>query len=76
MEVFLSKTKQNYPVIVEKSDDGFFLVKCPLFDDCYSEGRTLEESLKNIRDIIELRIEEGMSPNYSISELSVHSVAL
>ena len=76
MEIFSSITNQNYPVIVEKDNEGFYLATCPLFDDCYSEGRSLEGALQNIREIIELRIEEGMEPNYTISELGVHSVAL
>ncbi len=70
----ISRTNQNYPVLVEKSNDGFFLVNCPLFDDCYSEGQSVSEALENIREIIELRLEEGMKPRRTFKGTNTYSV--
>lgn len=69
-------TKQNYPVLVEKTKDGFYFIQCPIIEDCYSEGRTIQSALKNIKDVIELRIEEGVKPNFNNFELSLHSVVI
>jgi len=45
---------RQFPIIVEKDEDGFYVVECPLFKGCYSRGKTLDEALKNIREVIEL----------------------
>jgi len=70
------RTQQNYPVIIEKSNDGFYLVNCPVIEDCYSEGKTIEEALENIKDIIELRIEEGCVPKTLSANIGIYSVTV
>ena len=42
------------PVFIEKDEDGFYVVECPLFEGCYSQGKTLDEALRNIREVIPL----------------------
>ena len=75
-KVVKKTTKQNYPVLVEKTKDGFYFIQCPIIEDCYSEGKTIAQALKNIKDIIELRMEEGVLPNFNSFEISLHSVAI
>ena len=36
----------------------FFVVECPLLQGCYTQGKTLDEALKNIHEVIELCLEE------------------
>ena len=43
---------------MEKDEDGFFVVECPLLQGCYTQGKTLDEALKNIHEVIELCLEE------------------
>ena len=50
--------KVQLPVLVEKDEDGFFVVECPILRGCYTQGKTLDEALKNIREVIELCLEE------------------
>ncbi len=47
-----------FPVIIEKDEDNFYVVECPLFKGCYSQGKTLDEALKNIKEVILLCLEE------------------
>lgn len=42
------------PIIVEKDEDGFYVVECPVFEGCYTQGRTLDEALRNIKEVISL----------------------
>jgi predicted RNase H-like HicB family nuclease len=42
------------PLFVEKDEGGLYVVECPLFEGCYTQGKTLDEALKNIRDVIYL----------------------
>ena len=68
------------PLFVEKDEDGFYVVECPLFEGCYSQGKTLDEALKNIRDVIHLILEEKESrevlKSYKPRELSLHTITL
>lgn len=44
-------------VVLEPSDEGGYTVYVPSLPGCISEGETLEEALKNIREAIELYLE-------------------
>ncbi|MFH1412917.1 MAG: type II toxin-antitoxin system HicB family antitoxin [bacterium] len=57
------KDKQ-FPVIIEKDEDNFYVVECPLFKGCYSQGKTLDHALKNIKEVISLCLEEKKILNY------------
>jgi predicted RNase H-like HicB family nuclease len=59
MKRHTTKTKdKKFPVFVEKDEDGFYTIECPLFRGCFTQGKTLDEALKNIREVIELCLEE------------------
>jgi len=63
----------QFPVIVEKDEDNFYVAECPLFEGCYTQGRTIEEALKNIKEVIELCIEEK-TKTIEQREISLHLV--
>jgi len=44
-------------VIIEKGDDGYFVANCPSLKSCWTQGKTEEEALKNIKEAIELYLE-------------------
>jgi predicted RNase H-like HicB family nuclease len=44
-------------VIIEHGEDGYFVARCPSLKSCWSQGRTREEALSNIREAIELYLE-------------------
>ena len=80
-KTFLTKIKnRQFPIIVEKDKDGFYVVECPIFRGCYTQGKTLDEALKNIREVIELCLEEKENreilKSYSPKELSLHTITL
>ena len=61
-------------VIVEKGEDGYFVAHCPSLKSCWSQGKTKEESLKNIQEAIELYLEPEIEnfvedENHKIYEL-------
>jgi len=45
-------------VILEPSDEGGFTVYVPSLPGCISEGETEEEALNNIKEAIELYLED------------------
>jgi predicted RNase H-like HicB family nuclease len=44
-------------VILEQGEDGYFVAHCPSFRSCWSQGKTREEALQNIREAVELYLE-------------------
>ena len=44
-------------VILERGEDGYIVARCPSLRSCWSQGKTREEALKNIREAIELYLE-------------------
>jgi predicted RNase H-like HicB family nuclease len=58
----------NFTVIVEKDEEGNFLAICSALQGCYAEGATKEEALKNIKEVIEMHIEDRIERNEFIAE--------
>ena len=49
---------KQMPVLVEKGQDGYYVVECPVIPGCYTQGKTVDEALRNIREAIALALEE------------------
>ena len=47
----------NIKVLVEPGEDGYFVAHVPSLKSCWSQGRTKEEALQNIREAIDLYLE-------------------
>jgi predicted RNase H-like HicB family nuclease len=44
--------------MIEVDEDGYFIVSCPAFKGCHSYGETIDEALENIKEVIEMCLEE------------------
>ncbi len=51
-------TKREFYMIVERDEDGIFVGEVPQLKACYSQGKTLDELIKNIKEVIEMCLEE------------------
>jgi predicted RNase H-like HicB family nuclease len=71
---------KKFPVFLERDEDGVYIVECPLFSGCYSQGKTIDESLKNIREVIEMCLEEKENQEilsfYTPTEISLHTISI
>lgn len=55
----MSKTNiLHLPILVEQDEDDYYIVSCPVFKGCHSYGATIEEALDNIKEVIDMCIEE------------------
>ncbi len=54
-----SKLTYHFPVLLEQDEDGVYIVSCPSFKGCHSYGKTIDEAMENIREAIQLCLEEG-----------------
>jgi predicted RNase H-like HicB family nuclease len=50
----------NVKVIVEQGEDGYFVAHVPALKGCWSQGKTREEALANIREAIDLYLEPDL----------------
>jgi len=47
-----------FQVIIEQDEAGYFVAECPALKACYTQGKTFEEAIENIRDVIAMCLEE------------------
>jgi predicted RNase H-like HicB family nuclease len=54
----MNSVKQEFYVIIKRDEDGYYVGEVPQLRACYSQGRTLDELMANIREVIEICLEE------------------
>lgn len=71
---------RQLPLLVEKGEDGFYVAECPLLEGCYTQGKTIDEALCNIRKVINLILEEKRAReivrSYKPQEVSLHTISI
>jgi len=63
-------------VVLEPSDEGGYTVYVPSLSGCISEGETVEEALKNIKEAIKLYLEPVDDDMVSDKRLTVQELIL
>ena len=48
----------DFKVILEPEEESGYVVTCPSLLGCYSQGEAIDEALANIREAIELCLED------------------
>ena len=48
----------HLPILVEQDEDNAYIVSCPVFKGCHSYGKTIDEALENIKEVIDMCMEE------------------
>lgn len=48
----------RFQVIIEQDEDGYYVADVPALQGCHTQGRTFEEALENIREVIAMCVEE------------------
>jgi len=62
---------KNLAVLFEQEEDGGYSVSAPSLPGCFSQGDTFEEALKNIREAIDLYLEDEEIPCRNVREFIV-----
>ncbi len=50
--------KHVFQVIIEQDEAGLFVAECPALKACYTQGKTYEEVVENIKDVIALCLKD------------------
>jgi predicted RNase H-like HicB family nuclease len=57
----MKKKIYNFTVVIERDESGKYLAVCPALQGCYTEGETLTQALKFIKDAMRLHIEDRLA---------------
>ena len=49
---------REFYVMIEKDEDGFYVGEVPQLRACYTQGRSLDQLMENIKEVIKLCLEE------------------
>ncbi|MBD2426887.1 type II toxin-antitoxin system HicB family antitoxin [Phormidium sp. FACHB-1136] len=49
---------KEFYVVIERDEDGLYVGEVPQLKACYSQGETIDELMINIREVIEMCLEE------------------
>lgn len=49
--------KKVFDVIVEKDEDGWLIASVPQLKGCHTQAKTMNELVKNVKEVIELCLE-------------------
>ena len=66
----------NVKVVIERGDDGYFVAHCPALKSCWSQGKTRDEALLNIREAIDLYLEPEPAEIEETADREVVEMAL
>ncbi len=56
--------RQAFTVLIEKDENGTYVAEVPDLKGCYTQGDSVEEVMKNIKEVIEMCLEEQhVTPN-------------
>ncbi|MBI5230147.1 MAG: type II toxin-antitoxin system HicB family antitoxin [Candidatus Magasanikbacteria bacterium] len=67
-----------YPVVIQEDENGGYWSTCPVFEGCYSQGETVDETLTNMKEAITLCLEEraSVSARRTVQQVSLHFVGV
>ena len=72
----MNSIEQEFYVIIERDQDGYYVGQVPQLRACYSQGRTLNELMVNIKEVVEMCLEEEESVEMLPEFVGVQRVTL
>jgi predicted RNase H-like HicB family nuclease len=66
--------KRLFPVILERDEAGFFVATNPALPGCYSQGKSMDEALANVREATEACLADRT--DFNPANVSVHVIAV
>jgi predicted RNase H-like HicB family nuclease len=49
---------RKFTVLIEKDEDGYYLATVPTLRGCYTQAKSLDTLMKNVREVVELCLED------------------
>ena len=68
---------REYYVVIERDEDEFYVGEVPTLKACYAQGKTLDELMTNIKEVIELCLENQQEgPEVNLDFIGVQKVTI
>lgn len=48
----------RFQVVIEQDEDGYYVADVPALRGCHTQGKTFEEAMTSIREVIEMCVRE------------------
>ncbi len=68
--------QKEFYVVIEKDEDGFFVGEVQALKGCYAQGRNVDELMRNMRDVIELCLEDKIDSVIQNEFIGVQKVSI
>jgi len=67
----------QYTIIIRKAPDGFYIASCPLLPEAHAQGKSYEECLANVKEVLELCVAYRKERNEEIpDEIGMNRITL
>lgn len=72
----MSQGSRQFPIIIEQDEEGFFVATNPALPGCYSQGKTMDEALANVREATQACLAEHMhaEDEATVANISMHLI--
>jgi predicted RNase H-like HicB family nuclease len=67
-ELDMERTRSLRQVIIESEEEGGYHIYCPSLPGCHSQGETIDEALANIREAIDLFVEDMLDNGETVPD--------
>jgi predicted RNase H-like HicB family nuclease len=54
----MNTNQKEFYIIIERDEDGYYVGEAPQLRGCYSQGETIDELIINMKEVIELCLED------------------
>ena len=69
--------KREFTVVVERGEDGYLIGSVPGLHGAHSQGATLDELMENMREVIELCLEDAdEQDDLPTKVIGIHRIAV
>jgi predicted RNase H-like HicB family nuclease len=71
----LDMSNREFYVIIERDEHGYYVGEVPQLKACYTQGKTLDELMENIQEVIRLCLEDE-DPDYIPEFVGIQKVEI
>ena len=68
--------QQNFDVVVERDQDGFYVASVPALPGCHTQAKSLDELNRRILEAIQLCLEEDGAPEEHLEFVGIQRVTI
>lgn len=61
-----AKRVREFYVIIEEGEDGYYVADVPQLHGCHTQGKTLDELMQNVKEVIALCLEDEELPEAAV----------